>query len=380
MTDTDEFEAAGLLDGIEDDAKREDRLTLLRHLRDDGFAIEELQEAAKQQRLALLPVDRVLGVKGGAKYTSAEMAEETGMPLELLQQLWRALGFTEIDPSEKAFGDADLEAVRAVGQFHGAGIGDEPLALVSQVIGSGMSRLSDAIRETVGEALLQPGDSELTVGMRYAAAVEHLVPLLTPVMGYVLSAHLKEQIKSNFIAQAEIESGEFDNSREITVCFADLVGFTRLGERVPPRELSEAARRLSDMAVDVARQPVRLVKTIGDAAMLVSPEPEPMVRAAIELAARAEERGDEMPQLRVGLASGAAVPQSGDWFGAPVNLASRVSDVARPASVLVTKPVRDSVKDEFDWSFAGARKLKGVKDEVPLYRARLKTDTEENGE
>jgi adenylate cyclase len=57
-----------------------------------------------------------------------------------------------------------------------------------------------------------------------------------------------------------------------------------------------------------------------------------------------------------------------------VNLASRVSDIARPASVLVTKEVRDSVKDQFDWSFAGARKLKGVKDEVPLYRARPKSE------
>ncbi|MEA2403531.1 MAG: adenylate cyclase [Thermoleophilaceae bacterium] len=374
--DTDEFESAGLLAGVEE-GKRDERLALLRHLRDDGFTIEELQEAAKKERLALLPVDRVLSTEG-AKYSSADLAEETGMPLELLQQLWRALGFTEVDPEEKLFGDPDLEAVRAVGQFHAAGIGDEPLTLVSQVIGSGMSRLSDAIRETVGEALLQPGDSELTVGMRYAAAVEHLVPLLTPVMGYVLTVHLKEQIKSNFIAQAEIDSGQFDNSRDITVCFADLVGFTRLGERVPPRELSNAARRLSDMAVEVARRPVRLVKTIGDAAMLVSPEPEPMVRVAIELAAKAEENNESMPQLRVGVASGAAVPQSGDWFGAPVNLASRVSDIARPASVLVTKEVRDSVKDQFDWSFAGARKLKGVKDEVPLYRARPKT--EDSGE
>jgi adenylate cyclase len=378
-SDTSEFEAAGLLDGIEEAAKREERLALLRHLRDDGFTIEELKEAAKLERLALLPVDRVLS-KEGAKYTSTDLADETGMPLELLQQLWRALGFAEVDPGEKLFADADLEAVRAVAQFHAAGIGDEPLALVSQVIGSGMSRLGDAIRETVGEALLQPGDSELTVGMRYAAAVEHLVPLLTPVLGYVLTVHLKEQIQSNFIAQAEIESGVFDNSREITVCFADLVGFTRLGERVPPSELSAAARRLSDMAVEVARRPVRLVKTIGDAAMLVSPEPEPMVRAAIELAARAEEDGEEMPQLRVGIASGAAVPQSGDWFGAPVNLASRVSDIARPASVLVTKPVRDSVKEEFDWSFAGAKKIKGVKDEVPLYRARPKTAASEDGE
>ena len=376
MAETSDFEAAGLLDGIEDDRRRRERIELLQYLTGEGFTIEELQEAARQERLALLPMERVLSPKD-AKYTSAELARESEIPLDTLQQLWRALGFTEVDPSEKLFGDEDLEAVRATGQFLAAGIGEQQLGLISQVIGSGMARLSDAIRETVGEALLQAGDSEQALGMRYAQATEHLVPQLTPVLGYVLKVHLREQVKGNFIAQAEIDSGKFDNSREVTVCFADLVGFTRLGERVPPSELSAAARRLSDLAVEVTRKPVRLVKTIGDAVMLVSTEPEPMVRAAIELAEKAEESGDEIPQLRVGLASGAAVPQSGDWFGAPVNLASRVSDIARPSSVLVTKPVRDSVRESFDWSFAGARKLKGVRDEVPLYRARPKTEDDD---
>ncbi len=378
MSDTSEFESAGLLEGV-DDEHREERLALLRHLREDGFGLEELQEAAKRDRLALLPMERVL-TSGGARYSTNDIVRETGMPLELQQHLWRALGFTETDPDDPVFGDDDLEAVRTVAQFHAAGLTDDTLILISQVIGSGMSRLSDVIRETVGEALLQPGDSERTVGLRYAEAAQHLVPLLNPVLGYALKMHLREQIKSDFLNQAEIEEGRFENSRDITVCFADLVGFTRLGERVPPRELSAAARRLGDMALDVARRPVRLVKTIGDAAMLVSPEPEPMVRAALELSTVAEESSDVMPQLRVGVASGNAVPQSGDWFGAPVNLASRVSDIARPASVLVTKPVRDSVKDQFDWSFAGARKLKGVKDEVPLYRARPKGEGSEDGE
>lgn len=98
----------------------------------------------------------------------------------------------------------------------------------------------------------------------------------------------------------------------MTVCFADLVGFTRLGERVAPADLSIAGRRLTELAVAVARPPVRLVKTIGDAAMLVSSEPEPLIEAAVALVAEAESQREGMPPLRIGIASGPAVPDSGD--------------------------------------------------------------------
>jgi adenylate cyclase len=171
------------------------------------------------------------------------------------------------------------------------------------------------------------------------------------------------------VMQVELTTGHVENGRPIAVCFADLVGFTSLGERVPPGELSAAGRRLTALAVDVARYPVRLVKMIGDAAMLVAPEPEPLLHAALELVELAESDADLMP-LRVGMASGDAIVHCGDWLGAPVNLASRITDVARPGSVLATRGVRDAARESFAWSSTGPRRFKGVRDEVRLYRAR----------
>jgi adenylate cyclase len=234
-----------------------------------------------------------------------------------------------------------------------------------------MTRLSETILQAVGEALLETGDSEQTLGLRYAQAAEHLIPMLTPLLGYVLGVQFKDQVKRSFVKPTELAAGQFENAREVTVCFADLVGFTRLGERVTPEDLSNAGRRLTDMAVTVARPPVRLVKTIGDAAMLVSPEPEPLVDAALALVAEAERQREAMPALRVGIANGRAVPESGDWFGAPVNLASRVTDVARPASVLTTEAVHHAVQPSFSWSYVGRRRLKGIAAPVALYRVRV---------
>ena len=77
------------------------------------------------------------------------------------------------------------------------------------------------------------------------------------------------------------------------------------------------------------------------------------------------------------LRTGLAVSRAGDWFGSPVNLASRVTGVARPGSVLVSESAREAIGDDerFTWSFAGSRRLKGIKDDVKLFRARRPDDT-----
>ena len=168
--------------------------------------------------------------------------------------------------------------------------------------------------------------------------------------------------------------GTLPGARNIAVAFADLVGFTRLGEAVPPEELENLAHRLANLAHEVVVPPVRFIKTIGDAVMLVSTDSVALLRTVLELLDAAE-NFDDFPQLRSGLASGSAVSRAGDWFGSPVNLASRVTGVARPGSVLVSESVREAIgrPTRFSWSFAGGRHLKGVKSEVKLFRARVAT-------
>jgi adenylate cyclase len=158
------------------------------------------------------------------------------------------------------------------------------------------------------------------------------------------------------------------------VSFADLVGFTKLGEELPPEELGRVAGRLGELAADVAEPPVKLVKTIGDAAMLVSPDAGALVRVTLALVEAADDAGEEFPMLRAGVARGEAIGRGGDWYGRPVNVASRLTGVARPGSVLTTEAVHDEAEDAFRWSFAGKRKLKGVKEPLPLYRARRKPE------
>jgi adenylate cyclase len=123
---------------------------------------------------------------------------------------------------------------------------------------------------------------------------------------------------------------------------------------------------------------VRLVKTIGDAVMFTSREPGPLVEASLTLLEAVQ--AADLPSVRAGVAWGRAAQRAGDLYGHAVNLASRVTGISRPDSVLCTKEIHDALTDQFDWSFAGKHRLKGVGSAVPLYRARrLEAAAEGNG-
>jgi adenylate cyclase len=364
-----DFEAQGLLEGVEGRA-REARLELLQELAEDGVPLEELRRAVAEDRLVLLPVERVLA-GSGPRYTREELAERGGVPLEFLRAQWRALGMTEPEEGEKAFGESDLEAAKRVRVLRDElSIPDDELLAVTRVIGMNMSQLAAASRGLGQRVFSNPGDTELEVANRFATVVEGLGPLLTPTLEYVLQLHLREQIRHDVFGDREISEG-VESGREIAVAFADLVGFTKLGERLDPAELGALTDRLSELAGDVARGPVRLVKLIGDAAMLSSNDPDELLDAALGLVAASEEEGEGFPLLRAGVAYGRAVARAGDYYGRPVNLASRITAVARPGSVLCDGAMRDAAGENgFRWSFAGSRRLKGVRNEVRLYRAR----------
>jgi adenylate cyclase len=362
-----DWEKEGLLDGLEGD-ERDARRELLDQLHDAGVETGELRKAVDEERLALLPVERELG--GDCDLTQKDLSEKSGVSVELLRDQRRALGLPQVPEDEKAFSDDDVEAARQVKAFLDAGMDPEGLEEVTRVVGESMDRVARAVAQLTAGAVLKGGGNERDVGLSYAAAARELGPIMGRQLEYVFKTQLREIVRNDVVSRAQIASGELPGSETINVSFADLVGFTKLGESLPPDEVGRVAGRLSRMAADIAEPPVRLVKTIGDAAMLVSPDAEPLVKATIALVIAADEEGEDFPQLRGGIARGEAIGRGGDWYGRPVNLASRVTGIARPGSVLTTEEVKDEAEDAFRWSFAGKRKLKNVTEQLPLFRVR----------
>jgi adenylate cyclase len=365
MTD---FEAEGLLDGVEGEA-REARRRLLEQLDGEGVPLEELREAVAGGRLTLLPVERALA-GGSPRYTPREVAELSGVDLDLLQRATAALGVPYPDPDMRSLTEADLEEARRVKAFIAAGLPEDGILQVARTIGMGTSRIAEANRELVVRTLMQPGDTERDLALRFAAAAEHMLPLIGPTLVYALQTHMLEQVRRDVIAAADLASGEVGGTVELAACFADLVGFTKLGEQIETEELGLVAGRLDELATAVAEPPVRLVKLIGDAAMLVASDAEAMVGAALRLVEAADEEGDEFPRLRAGVSYGSALVQAGDYYGRPVNLASRITAIAKPGSVVVDEPTMEAAGTAFHYSYAGERRLKGFDLRVKLYRAR----------
>ncbi len=304
--------------------------------------------------------------------TSAEVAEQAGLPLEFLDRQWRALGMALAEPIEAAFSEVDLEAAKRIAALREGGLPDEGMLEIARVLGMTMSQLAAANRRLIADALLRDGDTEHDVAMRFAEAAREFSPLIAESLGYVLNLHLREQIRHDaWGGQPSSPAGGRRAPRRSTVCFADMVEFTRLGESLEPDELGSITGRLGEIAAAVVEPPVRLVKMIGDAAMLVAPEPGPLLDAALEPGRRRRRRRARTsrscaPASRRGRRCRG--PATGTGARSTSRAGSRPSR-AREACSPTTRCTSRS-PTTFSWSFAGAKRLKGIDGEVKLYRCR----------
>jgi adenylate cyclase len=320
-------------------------------------------------------VERVFE-EGQEQFTAAEIAEGAGLDHRFLLRLMQALGAPIPADDERVFGEADLEAAKRAKLFLDAGLPPEGVLETSRIIGISMANLADANVDLVGEVFTEPGVDERELATRYAAAAKSMAPLLGETLLHAYRIHLRERIRQAVITEAELAEGRVSGTDEVTVAFADLVGFTRLGESLEIEQIGDLTGRLFELASDAARQPVRLVKMIGDAAMFASAESEPLLDAVVGLVESAGT--EEIPPLRAGVARGQALGRGGDWYGRPVNLAARITNFARPDSVVADQAVKDSIAESngrpFDFSFAGKRRFKGIEGEVSVHRVRRVED------
>ncbi len=361
-----DWDAEGLLDGLDDPA-REARRALLDELSGKGVALEDLRRAVQEDRLVLLPIE--LALLSAPRYTLAEVSERSGVPEDHVAAFWRALGLALTEDAR--FSEEDLAASHRTRLYLDAGMPPEEILGVLRLMSSSIQRMAEASRALFARNFLQPGDTEATLARRFADMTEVLVPLLVQDLEYLMRVHLREYARHDALGMAARDSGQMPDTQEVAVAFADLVGFTSLGESIPESELGTIADRLTDLTLGRLCAPVRLVKTIGDAVMLVSPQPRPLVDLLLDLVDAAE-ADEQMPPLRAGASWGSAYPRLGDWYGGTVNLASRVADRARPGSVLVTATLHDALGDVegLEWSRAGSKRLKNVGEPVEVWRVR----------
>lgn len=369
------LEELGPYDPSADDAR--DQRAVYELLLDRGATVEEIAAAVRQRRLAGLVTTVVLLGPRSARLTPRQMAERVGISVDLVRRVWRTWGFSDAGPDDPLFVEEDAEVFRLVAAFQSLGAGEEGDLQMGRVIGAAMQRIADAggarIRSLVEAPLRRGGAGDFTVARAYAGLAETTTPQTRRILDRVYVHHLAREALRQLEVTADI-SGV--GASDLTVGFADLVGFTEMSQQLTMRELSQALSRFEERAGGVIVEcGGRLVKVIGDAVMFAADEVTTACEAALGLAEAF--RGMLLvPPLRVGVAAGEVLLYEGDLFGPVVNLASRAAGLARPGTVLATREVRERVAGNPAYGFRpiGARAVKGFEERVPLYALRRSRD------
>jgi adenylate cyclase len=361
-----DIEALGLLEDLEGRAHQE-RAELVESLLARGFDVDQIRNEFSPM---LLPAIRMMG-DDGTLVSPRAISESSGVSLELLQRLHRAAGLVRAeDPDARLLSRADAESVLAAARLVDIGLDAQEVVLIVRLLMDGLTAAAVSMRQAALHASLHPGATELELAQAFEVLAHDAEPFLGPMVDALLRLALRHSFETEAINAVERTAGALPGARAVAVAFADVVGFTQLGEQMPPEDLGLVAIRLADLARDVVASTVQFVKTIGDAVMLVCSDPLTLLVTVLDLVDAAA--AEDFPRLRVGLAFGNAVNRAGDWYGSPVNLASRVTGVAPAGTVRVHESARKAIGDPPDikWSSPEARHLKGIRGEVLLYGAR----------
>jgi adenylate cyclase len=313
-------------------------------LRAVGCTDEEIDRAVEDDVLDLLVVDRTL-VPTGTRFTQAEVAERTDIPVDVAKRFWRALGFTDVDEEDAAFSELDIEAVRTFQGMVALGLVDLDTAVqMARVIGSSMARIAEAEAAPGSTPILMgTGDSILDAD-QFAEQAGESIPAMGRLLEYVWRRHLQAATHRAMLHRAR---GSDEGARPVmAVGFADMVGFTMLSQHLGDEELAAVVARFEELAHDtVVALGGRVVKMIGDEVMFVVPTATGAAQIGLSLAE--EYAGDDLlSDVRVALAVGPVLVKDGDYFGPVVNLASRLVNVAHPGTVLVSDEFRTALEAE----------------------------------
>jgi adenylate cyclase len=355
-------------DGL-DGPELADRRAFVEELRADGVSEEAIAVAAASGRLSLVPVQRVL--QGTPTLRTADLVSRTGVDPELLERVLQAAGVALPAHRDLAWEERDLALPRLVAALSDLGIADEAVVELARTLGETSARVGAAAIIGLGSGLTREGDTERELSARLAAATVPVNDHLAETLGLLTRVLTLDQMTAIEMDADQIAGGRVAGATPVAIGFADVVGFTRMGEQLGAQRLRDVAKRLGELGADVSVGGVRVVKTIGDAVMLAGPRPGPVVASMLALQERV--LAEDFPRIRAGVATGDAVPRAGDWFGPPVNRAARVCSAARPESVLADDTTRERAGDDgLDWSSIGRIHLKGM-GRVRLHRVRRGT-------
>jgi class 3 adenylate cyclase len=335
--------------------------------------VPELREALQKGRLSLDYVDFLMPVS-----VRLVPAPTSGVEAEWLRNessIQPLLG-TARAPGEPIRQD-DLAILGSVWEAVELGASVDRAIQIVRSFAQAASKLADLQRDFIDEVLLAPAiertgspvralEETAASRLRYRELGRDLARLL--MERFVDEAVFRNLVQLTEFALSEVGLDTLESRQ--TVIFVDVSNYTRLSEEKGDVESARQAVALSQFLHKLAsRHGGRMVKSLGDGAMVHASDPRQGLAIAMDAVALSESAG--LWSLHAGVNSGAMVRRDGDYFGSAVNIAARIADEAGPGEVLVSQTTASQLDgSEFDFIPLGEKNLKHVRNPVALFRAR----------
>lgn len=280
---------------------------------------------------------------GPRRYTRNQVTEAAGVSLDRARRLWLAMGFAEVGDDDVVFTDGDVEALRVWDTLvAGGAIPQDKEVTLARTIGQTLSRLAEWQAQEVMARIRQLGvtgtDEQVAGATQLATA---LLPVVERLQSYTWRRHLAAATGRLLMSPSDELSAQ-----NLVVGFADIVGYTSTTRHADADELTALLESFEENASEtIVSQHGRIVKTVGDEVLFVVDDPADAADIALCLT-DPEREARNLPTLRVGMAMGRVLSRFGDVYGSVVNLAARLTALARPGNTLVDKELAEALRDD----------------------------------
>ena len=349
----------------------------LAHALTQDISLDDLKHAIESGALHFRFVDALFAnpvpLEPG---TYGEFVAELGITFEAFEQLYGPWGLPPPAPEQRLRKD-DLQMLEALRLLRDQGIDVTSFLGNARFLGENMRRLADSQVRTFVKELIEPlvadGTPLLEVLERVAPMSGAIQPAGEELVYWLHWRHFESAVVHEAVQLLEtlMEQAGFAPQRPArppAIAFLDVGGYTRLSEDTADEHAADLAAGLTRIVWTASHtRGGRPVKFLGEGVMFHFPEPQAAVLSVLEIIAELER--SDMPSARAGVNAGPVVFRDGDYFGRTVNLASKITDYARPREVLVSEEVVREAADGVRFDPIGDIALEGLLEPVPLFRA-----------
>jgi class 3 adenylate cyclase len=353
-----------------------ERVRLVQFLERRGIGLETIARAEGEEAVLSSVVDFLFPDGVGRTYSFAQAVDIVGLDAEVARRLREASS-----AGDEPMNEHDLQMLREAKVALDAGFPETALLQLARVYADALARVAEAevrlFHFYVHEGLRTAGLSGRALIDSRTSVREQILPIVEPLIRYFHHRGMAKAVRQDMVLHVTGDPARPTQSEpraqlRLAIVFLDLSSYTPMTEVMGDAVAARIVERLSELVREATiRFDGRIVDRVGDAFLLIFPEPRAAVTCALEIERRTAAE-PQFPAVRGAVHWGDVLYQEGGYVGGSLNIASRVATQARPHQILVTAAVRNELGELAEIRFAplGKRRLKGLGEELELFEVR----------